>query len=97
MALEWDFPIPVVSVNAIHHTDSMLTLEKLQEIVVSTGIELKNHMIDPAKTFQENGIDSLDTMTLLLNIEEASGLKFTEEEVESIKTFNDILEIAGKR
>jgi acyl carrier protein len=75
----------------------MLTLEKLQEIVVTTGIELKDHAIAPEKSFQENGIDSLDTMTLLLNIEEATGLKFTEEEVESIKTFNDIIEIAGKR
>lgn len=75
----------------------MITLEKLQEIVVATGIEVKEGGIDPGKTFGENGIDSLDTMTLLLNIEEATGLKFSEEEVEGIKTLNDVLLIAKER
>jgi acyl carrier protein len=75
----------------------MITLEKLQEIVVATGIEVKDGGIDPEKTFRENGIDSLDTMTLFLNIEEATGIKFSEEEVEGIKTLKDVLLIAKER
>lgn len=75
----------------------MITLEKLQEIVIATGIDVQPGGIDPAKSFHENGIDSLDTMTLLLNIEEASGLKFSEEEVEQIKTLNDVLNIEKER
>lgn len=75
----------------------MITLERLQEIVISTGIQVEGNEIDPAKTFVQNGIDSLDTMTLLLNIEEATGLKFSEEEVEGIKSLNDVMEISKKR
>jgi acyl carrier protein len=75
----------------------MITIKQLQKIAVSTGIEVPEAGINPEKTFSENGIDSLDTMTLLLNIEEATGLKFSEREVEGIKCFNDILRIAGEK
>lgn len=75
----------------------MITVEKLQEIVVATGIEVPSSGIDPGKTFSENGIDSLDTMTLLLNIEESTGIKFSESEVEGIKCLNDVLIIAKSR
>lgn len=93
----WDFPIRVVFVFVLHQNKPMITLERLQEIIAATGIELKDGQINPEKTFQENGIDSLDTMTLLLNIEEATDLKFSENEVETISCPNDVLLIVNEK
>jgi acyl carrier protein len=62
----------------------MITIEQLQKIAFETVNDPKRAQIQPDKTFLENGIDSLDTMTLLLNIEESTGIKFTEKEVEEI-------------
>lgn len=75
----------------------MITLEKLKDVVSATGISMPEAGIDPGKTFLENGIDSLDTMTLLLSIEDAIGIKFTEEEVEQIKSLDDVIETVKKR
>jgi acyl carrier protein len=74
----------------------MTTLEKIQNLVADSGIELKEGRIIPDKSFSENGIDSLDTMTLFLSIEETFGIKFTDEEVEAAKTFDDIIILLGK-
>jgi len=95
--LGWDSRIAVVCVYGKNYLKYMVSLEKLLEIVEATGIEVKEGGIDPKKTFRENGIDSLDAMTLFLNIEEAIGVKFTEEEVEQAKTINDIHSLLEKR
>lgn len=75
----------------------MISIEQLQKIAFDTVNDPQRQQIQPDKTFVENGIDSLDTMTLLLNIEEATGIKFTEKEVEGIKSLNDVMKIADER
>jgi len=71
----------------------MVTIDKLKEIVVASGLKADKSEIDAEKSFAENGIDSLDTMTLLLNIEDAIGVKFSEEEVEKIKSLSSVVDI----
>lgn len=41
---------------------------------------------DQTKSFKDNGIDSLDVMSLFLAIEEKYGVKFSEEESNGIKS-----------
>jgi acyl carrier protein len=46
---------------------------------------------DPVATFQVNGIDSLDLMTVYLAIEEHFGVKLTDPELERIHSVADIV------
>jgi len=46
---------------------------------------------DPAKTFRDNGIDSLDVMSLFLQIEEKYSVKFTEDDALAVKTPEDLV------
>ncbi|MDU9048390.1 MAG: phosphopantetheine-binding protein [Candidatus Electrothrix sp. Rat3] len=56
----------------------MIELEKIIEIIKSTGVVKDITKYDPEKTFQDNGIDSLDTFTIFLAVEEQLGIKFSE-------------------
>ena len=64
--------------------------QRIIEALSAAGIEYDVAAYDPAKSFRDNGIDSLDVMGLFLAIEETYGVKFSEEEVPSIKTPADI-------
>jgi acyl carrier protein len=59
------------------------TPEKVLEIIRSSGnsdIDSKELIVD--KPLSEQGIDSLDIMSLLLNLEEAFGVKIPDEEID---------------
>lgn len=49
------------------------------------------------KTFRENGIDSLDVMSLLLVVEERFGVKFSEEEANIITTPANISSVLDQK
>lgn len=75
----------------------MIDIEKLLKIVSATELIDDMAQFDPAKTFKENNIDSLDVMTLLLAIEEGIKVKFSEDEVAKITTLNSVLSVISQR
>jgi len=64
--------------------------QRIIEALTEAGIDYDAEAYDPAKSFRDNGIDSLDVMGLFLAIQEKYGVKFAEAEVPNIKTPLDI-------
>lgn len=75
----------------------MTNLNKILAIVESLEVVADMTAFDPARSFKDNGIDSLDVMNLFLEIEETFDTKFTEEELLEIRTVNDVLKELSAR
>lgn len=75
----------------------MAELNKILAIVESLEVVPDMAGFDPARSFKDNGIDSLDVMSLFLEIEETFGTKFSEDEVVQIRTVNDVLKELNAR
>lgn len=52
---------------------------------------------EAARSFRDNGIDSLDVMTLLLALEERTGVKLGDEEVATIGSIGDLVAAVNRR
>lgn len=75
----------------------MIKLERLIEIVAATGMVGDIGGFDPDRSFKENGVDSLDVMSILLKIEETLQVKFSEEEFEKIRSLADVSKVLSSR
>lgn len=75
----------------------MVELSKVVELVAASGAIRDISKFDPNKTFKENDIDSLDVLGLFLAVEEGLGIKFTEEEVNSINSVAQMVEVINMR
>ncbi len=60
------------------------------KIVASAEVVVDMSAFDPSKTFSDNGVDSLGVMSIFLAVEEQLGIKFTDDEMGSIRTANDL-------
>ena len=60
--------------------------QRVLDALKSAAIDYDVENFSPNRTFRDNGIDSLDVMSLFLAIEETCGLKFSAEEAEAIRT-----------
>jgi acyl carrier protein len=71
--------------------------EKVIEIIVKE-MELDPAEVTPEKEFIEDlGLDSLDVMTLAMEMEEVFGIEIPDEDVEGIKTVQDVFNYLHKR
>lgn len=52
--------------------------------------KLKVDTIDPNKELRELGLDSLDIVELLLELEDTFGIQFTSDELKKLKKVNDL-------
>ncbi|MDQ2149847.1 phosphopantetheine-binding protein [Alcaligenaceae bacterium C4P045] len=75
----------------------MTDIASLTNIVATTGLVDDMSRFDSALPFSENGIDSLDVMTLLLAIEENQNIKFSEDEFADIRSLGDVQRILSAR
>ncbi len=75
----------------------MPSRSELIALAVNTGFVPDPGSFDADKTFAQNGIDSLDTMTVLLAIEEAVGAKFSESELAAIHSLADVERTLAQR
>jgi acyl carrier protein len=69
----------------------MLDLPELLKTFEDGGVIVDVKTFDPDKSFFDNGIDSLDVMSLFLAVEEAFSIKLDEEQVERIHTPRELL------
>lgn len=75
----------------------MVTSEQIIKIIEGTGVLSDMSKFDSAKTFKENGIDSLDVFTIYLAVEEQLGVTFSEEESQRIKSVDEMVAFLGSR
>jgi acyl carrier protein len=60
--------------------------QRIIDALREAGIDYDAEAYDQARSFRDNGIDSLDVMSLFLAIEEKYGVKFSEEEANAINS-----------
>jgi acyl carrier protein len=69
----------------------MSSFEKVQEIVADKlGVE-KTKITPEASFIDDLGADSLDTVELIMKMEEEFGIEIPDEEAEKLKTVGDVV------
>jgi len=69
----------------------MSSFEKVQEIVADKlGVE-KTKITSEASFIDDLGADSLDTVELIMKMEEEFGIEIPDEEAEKLKTVGDVV------
>ncbi len=66
----------------------MSTLEKVQQLFAQ---KVKADTIDPNTELRELGLDSLDLVELMMEIEKEFGFEFDNDEMTSFKTLADVV------
>lgn len=62
-------------------------IKKVQSVLQE---KLKLNSIDPEKELRELGLDSLDVVELLLELEDEFGIQFTSDELKDLKKVSDL-------
>jgi len=76
----------------------MLTIETLKELAKEIEmLKEKIENVDPSKDLASQGVDSLDTLSLLLLIQEKYGVQIPDEDIPKLTTLNDIVEYVNKK
>ena len=71
-------------------------LKKVKEIVASQLGKEESEVSDNASFIDDLGADSLDTMELVLALEDEFGIKSEDEDAEKLKTVTDAVEYIEK-
>ena len=72
-------------------------MNKLEEIKNMFAEKVKVDNINPNMELKALGLDSLDLVELIMDIEEKYGVEFSNEELMSFKTFEDVLKSIEKK
>lgn len=75
----------------------VVNVDTVVEIIRSQDLIRDFSTFDPAATFTDNGIDSLDQMTIHLAIEEHFHIKFTEDELGQAQSATQIVVLLNIR
>lgn len=62
-------------------------IKKVESVLTK---KLKLDKIDPEKELRELGLDSLDVVELLLELEDEFGIEFSSDELKNLKKVNDL-------
>lgn len=68
-----------------------MTIEDMIVVITETGVNLDMDNFDADKTFEENNIDSLDIYTILLALEEKTGLSLEEVPLDKVNSAKTLL------
>lgn len=70
----------------------MTSIDELAELVASLELVPDTASFDPRRSFKQNGIDSLDAMSVFLAVEERYGVKLSEEQAAGIDSLAALAE-----
>lgn len=70
---------------------------QLLNILASTGLVADMSRYQYELSFKQNGVDSLDVMTILLAIEESLDTRFSEEEAGTIRSLKDAADLLTRK
>ncbi len=72
-------------------------LEKVKDLV-SKQLSISDKQVTPEASFIEDlGADSLDTVELIMTLEEKFDIEISDEDAEKIKTVRDVVDYVKKR
>ena len=71
--------------------------EKVKEIIVEQLGVSPDQVKPDARFIDDLGADSLDTVELIMALEEEFGVEVPDEDVETMRTINDIVQYLGSR
>lgn len=77
-----------------------MTRAEIEEQLIAIVRQEKNisdDLLKPETLLADAGIDSLDSLTILFAIEEHFHISIPDDEARAVKTFNDLIDIIGKR
>lgn len=70
--------------------------EDILSIIESVGVSVDVAKIESNMTFKEAGIDSLEIMNVFLGIEEKFGIKIPDEDIDTLKSIDDVISFFKK-
>ena len=73
-----------------------ITLDKIKEISSRVNEWVDGTAIEEHLTFSEAGLDSLDTYSVFLKIEEELNISIPEKDIDKIQTFKDLLDYTNQ-
>lgn len=74
-----------------------MKLEDVLRVIKNTNVVPKFDNFNPAASFEENGVDSLDTYTIILALEEEFGVGLEDEELENIDSAEKVFAYIANR
>ena len=74
-----------------------LKLDDVLNVIKKTKVVPNFAGFNPANTFEENGVDSLDTYTIILALEEEFGVELEDVELENIDTAEKVFGYISER
>ena len=75
-----------------------MSIEEKVVAIIIRELGLEKSVISPEKSFIDDlGLDSLDVMTLAMAIEEDFDIEVPDDDVEGIKTIQDVFDYMHKR
>lgn len=73
------------------------TNEKILEIIENSGVLAEAGQLDLSKSLAEQGFDSLDLVNVYLQVEENFDLKIPDEDLEEVKSVDQIVEYVNNK
>lgn len=68
-----------------------ISADDIQKLIVSSGAIVDFDKLAPNSSLHESGLDSMDMMTLFLEVQEAYGLQITDQVAAELNSINDIV------
>ena len=73
----------------------MNSLETVKSILVKRGVKVEG--LKEESSLQELGLDSLDLVEVMLEIEDALGVEFSSNEIASLTTLKDVADLINSK
>lgn len=72
-------------------------MAKVNNVLEKFKKKLNIEAVDESKTLKDYGLDSLDMVELILELEDEYKIKFTDEEMTSLQTIGDLISAVHKK
>ena len=72
-------------------------MAKVNNVLEKFKKKLNIDEVDEAKTLKDYGLDSLDMVELILELEDEHNIKFSDEEMTSLQTIGDLISAIHKK
>lgn len=72
-------------------------IQKAFETILTEEFDIPADEVSQDATFEDLGLDSLDLVDLTLAVEESTGVKLEDEELEDVKTVGDAVDKAAAK
>ena len=73
----------------------MNSLETLKSILAKRGVDTSK--LKPTDSLQDLGLDSLDLVEVMLEIEDSLKVEFTSNEIASLSTLKDVVDLINSK